>query len=111
MPLKIASFLLTLIVDLAAGAIIFFMMLIAMNGYSESDAQLGLLAYIILAVITSIAMGVGSVIAVGLLIKREFSSIIAGLTAVPVFAIVGIVIEIVSSLIGIGIAEFVRVNY
>ena len=45
------------------------------------------------------------------MVRRRFSAAVAVLTAVPAFSAIGIVLEIVSSLIGVGIAEFVRVNY
>ena len=39
------------------------------------------------------------------------SPVISALISVAVFSVVGIGLQIVSSLIGVGIAEFVRVNY
>lgn len=111
MAVRITAFLLTMIANLIAGVVIFFMVLIAMNGFSESDAQWGLGGYIILAVIVSILMGIGAVLLVHLLLKKKFSPPVSALIAIPVFSIVGIGLEVVCSLIGIGIAEYVRVNY
>lgn len=111
MGTKIAAFVVTLMVNLIIGAVTLFMMLVAMNGYSESDAQWGLLAYIVLAAVTSLLMAVGAVLLAGKLLKRQFSPIAAILISVPLFSIAGIVLKIVCSLIGIGTAEYVRVNY
>ena len=111
MAYKAAAFLITFILNLIAGAVIFFMMLIAMNGYHESDAQWGLGAYIVLAFIGTMVMSTGAVLAVGLLTKRLYSPVKAALIAIAVFSIIGVVLKIVFSLIGIGVAEFVRVNY
>ena len=111
MPLKVTAFTLTLIFNIFACAVILFMMLIGMNGYSESDAQWGLIAYVVLAVVISVLMSAGAVLLVRTMVRKQFSPTISVLTAVPAFSAIGVVLELVSSLIGVGIAEFVRVNY
>lgn len=111
MTSKITAFLITFLLNLIAGAVIFFMMLIAMNGYHESDAQWGLGAYIVLAFIGTIVMSTAAVLTVGWLIKRQYSAVKAALIAIPVFSIIGVILKIVFSLFGVGVAEFVRLNY
>ena len=111
MAAKITAFLTTLLLNIASGIVILFMMLVAMNGFSGSDAEWGLGAYILLAVLASILMSVGAALLVHIFLIRQFSAVVSALIAIPVFTIVGIVIEVVCSLIGIGIAEYVRVNY
>lgn len=111
MAAKITAFLLTFLLNIAAGIVILFMMLVAMNGLSGSDAEWGLGAYILFAVLASIVTSVGAVLLVHILLKRQFSAVVSTLIAIPIFTVVGIVIEIVCSLIGIGIADYVRVNY
>ncbi len=111
MPSKIAAFLITLIVNVIVGAVIFFMMLIAMNGYNGSDAEWGLIVYIGLGAVTAILMSIGAAVLVHILLKKQFSALVSVLIAVPVFSIVGAALEMVCCGIGIGIAEYVRVNY
>lgn len=111
MTAKIVAFVITLLVNIAAGVIVFFFMLLAMNGFSESDATYGLVAYIALAVLVSFLMATLAVFAVRALIKREFSGAVSGLIAVPIFSIVGVGLKIVCSVVGVLIAEFVRTNY
>jgi len=101
----------TFVINIAAGIVILFTMLVAMNGYSGSDAEWGLGAYIILALIISLSMSLGAFLLTGRLLKKQFPSVASVLIAIAVFAIAGVVLKIVSSLIGIGVAEFVRVNY
>ena len=108
---KIIAALLTFLANIAAGVVIFFMMLVAMNGVSGSDAEYGLGVYIVLALIISLAMSLGAFLIVGLLLKKQCSPSLSVVIAVPIFVIVGIVLKIVSSLIGIGVADYVRVNY
>jgi hypothetical protein len=111
MASKIAAFLLTLIINTIVAVFIFFMMLVIMNGFSESDAEWGLIAYVVLAAVTAILTSIGAVVLSHLLQKKQFSPVMSTLIAVPVFAIVGVIVEIVCSIAGVGIAEFVRVNY
>jgi O-antigen/teichoic acid export membrane protein len=111
MGAKIAALLVTLTAGLAGGVAILFFMLVAMNGYSESDATWGLGIYILLALVASVSMGFVAFFVTGRLIKREFSSVIASLITIAIFSLVGFGLEIVSSLIGVGIAEFVRVKF
>ena len=100
-----------LISNIAAGVVILFMLLIAMNGYSESDSAWGDGAYILLALIVALVMGVGALFFVSFLIKRQLTPAVSLLIAIPVFSIVGIMIETVCSLIGVGVAEFVRLQF
>ena len=111
MAAKIIACLLTLILNIAAGVAIFVMMLVVMNGFHECDAEWGLGAYIILAVIVSIVMSVGALLLVQFLLKKQFSAVVSALIAIAVFSVVGIGLKIVCSGIGIAIAEYVRVNY
>jgi ABC-type transport system involved in multi-copper enzyme maturation permease subunit len=87
------------------------MMLIVMNGYSGSDAQWWLLTYIILAVVAAILMGIGSAVFTSSLLKKQFTAAVSVVIAVLVFGLAGAILEIVGSVIGIGVAEYVRVNY
>ena len=111
MTAKIATFVITLLINIAAGVVVFFFMLLAMNGYSESDANYGLVAYIALAILVSFLMATFAVIVVRALLKREFSGVVSGLIAIPTFSVVGIGLKIVCSVVGVLVAEFVRTNY
>jgi len=93
---KLIAFLLTVLVLLAAGTVVFFMMLVAMNGFSESDAIWGLGVYVVLTLLVTVAMGTGGV---------------SCLIAVPVFSLIGMVCEVIGSLIGVALAEIVRRNF
>lgn len=108
---KIIAAVLTLIADLVAGLVILFTMLLAMNGYSESDAMWGLISYAALTAAVLILMSVGSFILTAAMIRKQYSPIVAVLISAPAFTVLGVVLEIASSLIGVGVAEFVRVNH
>lgn len=108
---KIVSFGLTMLVNLAAGVLLFFGLLLAMNGYSESDGTYGIVAYIVLAVAVTLLMSGLAALTTHLLQKREFRAWSAVLISVLIFAFAGAVLKFVSSLIAVGIAEYVRVNF
>ena len=111
MPAKVISSIVTLLINIAAAIIILVAMLLAMNGYSESDAAWGLGAFAILAFIISVTMSIGAFVAAKIFLKKQFSPTVASLISIPTFSVIGIGLEIVGSLIGVGVAEFVRVNF
>jgi len=108
---KIIAFLVTLILNIAIGMAVFFFMLLAMNGFSESDANYGFVTYIVLAILVSLSMASLAAVAVHLLMKRSFRPITASLISIGLFTVAGIVLKVVCSIIGVLIADFVRTNY
>ena len=111
MAAKITAFLITMLFNAAAGIAVFFGMLLAMNGFSESDAQYGIIAYIAAAIIVTIMMSSAAAFLVHFLLKRQFSGAVSAIIAIPVFSILGVGLKVGCSVIGVIIAEFVRVNY
>ena len=110
MPAKTLTALVTLLINIAIGVVVFFFMLLTMNGYSESDATYGLGSYIVLALIVSLLMSLCAAVLVHFLMKRKFRGWTAALIAIPIFSIVGAVLKVVCSIIGVAVAEYVRVN-
>ena len=108
---KIFAFLITLVINLAVGVAVFLFMLLAMNGFSESDANYGFVAYIFLAVLVSLLMSSLAAAAVHLLMKRDFRALSASLIGIGSFTFLGIVLKVVCSIIGVLVADVVRTNY
>ena len=111
MAAKLSAFLMTLLINVAVGIAVFFFMLLAMNGFNESDANYGVGAYIVLALLVSLIMSAGAALTAHLFMKRGFSGIAAAAIAIPIFSILGGGLKIVCSVIGVLIADYVRVNY
>ena len=84
MAAKIAALMVTLAAGLAAGVAILFFMLVAMNGYSEGDATWGLGAYVVLAFVANISMGLAAYFVTGRLIKREYGPVVASLITITI---------------------------
>lgn len=111
MSAKLAAFFITVVANVMIGVVVFFFMLLAMNGFSESDANYGLGTFIVLAILVSVGMGTAALLTVHFLMNREFRGWVAALIAIPGFSIVGGGLKIVCSIVGVLIADFVRVNY
>ena len=111
MSAKIIAALITLLINIIAGVIIFFFLLLAMNGYGESDAMYGLGVYVVLALFVSLLMAACAATAVHVLMKRKFSAVSAAFIGVPIFCVIGAVLKLVCSIIGVAVAEYVRVNW
>ena len=99
------------LISVVIGVIVLFIMLIAMNGFSESDANWGFGAFILLTLLFSASLGFLAFIVCGALIKRGFKPFVSALIAVPMSSIVAVGLEVAASAAGIAIAEYVRVNY
>ncbi len=111
MTAKIAAFVITLLINIAIGVVVLSILVISLNGFSARSGQAALITYIVLAVVVTISMSLGAFLLTGYLIRREFSSAVAALIAVPAFSVVGVVLKVVCVFIAILIAEFVRVNF
>ncbi len=111
MAIKITAFFITLLLNVAAGVALFFFMMLAMNGFSESDATYGFIAFIVLALMVTILTSSGAAYLVHVLQKRKFHGAVAALIAVPIFSFIGVGLKIGCSIIGVLIAEYVRVNH
>ena len=110
MTAKIVAFLLTLFINIAVGVVVFFFMLLAMNGFSESDVSYGLGTYIVLAVLVSLAMASAALILVSFLLKKLYRSWIAVMISVSIFSITGAGLKIVCSMIGVLVTDFVSTH-
>lgn len=111
MSAKIAAFFITLLVNVVIGVVVFFFMLLAMNGFHESDATYGFVTYIVLALLVSLTMSAGASFAVHVLLRREFRGWVSALIAIPIFSVIGGVLKIACSFIGVLVADYVRLNY
>jgi hypothetical protein len=108
---KLVAFFVTFLINIAIGVVVFFFLLIAMNGYSESDATYGLGSYVALALIVSLLMSAAAAFTTHVLVKREFRPVIAAVISIGMFSVIGAGLKLVCSIIGVAIAEYFRAKY
>jgi hypothetical protein len=111
MGTKIAAFIITALINFVVGVVGVFAILLAMNGFSESDGTWGLAAYLLLALSVTVAMGGLAVLITQKLLKREFRAAVAVLIAVTVGSILGAGLKFICIIIGLLVANYVRVNW
>lgn len=107
--MKIIAFILSAALQLAAAAAGFLFLLLALNGYSESQATPGLMFYIVAIIASAVALGFASAsIANRLVQKRSFSKPGATALAVVGVAIAGWLVLVLVGILAVVIAEVVR---
>jgi hypothetical protein len=89
MAAKVITAVIVFLLNVAAGVVGFFFLMLALNGFHESEANYGMGAYIILSFVGSVAMTVAAFLTVSWLLKKEYQPIVAALIAIPIFVIVG----------------------
>jgi hypothetical protein len=106
---RVIVFILTALIQLAAAAAGFLLLLLGMNGYSERQATPGLILYIALGVGSALGLGLASSFVVKRLIeRRSFGALAASATAVLGSSALGGLVLVVSFFAAIVLAEVVR---
>ncbi len=107
--IKIAAFIITAGLVGAVSIYIGLFVLVALNGFSESDGGPGILLYLVWAFLGVIISGVLSVLAVYYLAeKKEFNIIVSGLISIVIFIIFGVLFNIVGGIAGVLFADALR---
>lgn len=107
--MKTATFLITALGNIAVGAVLFFFLLLALNGFSGKQAELSLIFYIVCVLIVSLIAAILGFLSAGLLAeKKSFKPWLAALAAIAVFIIVGAAINFVGLIVAVFLAEASR---
>ena len=107
--MKFIPFTITGLVNIGIGVVLLFVLLLSLNGYSEQQATLGLILFIVWVLLVSLVTAFLSVVATNFLTtKTSMNFSIAALISVFVFVIVGIVFEIIGCFISIFVTEGLR---
>ena len=96
--------------NLAAAVLILFVLLLALNGYSESDAFYGLAAFATLALAALIFSVFAAVVAARLLFRRGWGSWAGGAVASLCGVLLGCLTQLAGAVIAVALAEVAR-NY
>ena len=111
MKAKPLAAIVTLLISVVLAVVVLFFLLVAMNGYSESDAEPALAVYVVLALVSAVLAAVAAAWFVGLLARRKFVPASSAVIAVPIATALGAALIVVSALMGLVIAEYMRVSY
>lgn len=107
--MKIAAFLITALANLGVGFVLFFFLIIALNSYSGSQAEPGLILFIVWTLLFSLAMAVLSVLAINYLTKKKsLSRLTAAIISVVVFIFAGGTLNFIGIFAAIGLIEALR---
>lgn len=107
--MKIIVFIANALIQLVAAAVGFLMLLIGLNGFSERQAEPGLLLYIILAVVSALGLGAASVFtAQRLAAKTSLGKFGASAISVLGLAVIGVAILMIGFFAAILLAEALR---
>ena len=107
--MRIIVFIVVAVVQLVAAAFGFLLLLLGLNGFSERQATPGLVFYIVVAVASSVGLGVAGAMAVKwLAVRRGAHALVAALVAVVGSSVLGLVILGAGFLGAVVLAEIMR---
>lgn len=107
--MRIIVFILNALIQLAAAAAGFILLLLGMNGFGERDATPGLYLYIAVNLAGAAALGLGSAFVAGRLVKkRAYSGLAASAVAVLGFSVLGGLVLVVSFFAALIVADTMR---
>jgi len=107
--MKVAIFLATALGNIGIGIMLFFTLLLSLNGYSGNQAEMGLILFTIWVLLFSIgAAGCAYLSANFLITKKSLSRIIASLVSVLIFVVTGAILNFVGMVAAIVLTEALR---
>ena len=107
--MRVIVFSIVAVVQMALAAFGLFVLLVGLNGYSERQATPGLIAYVVLCLVTIPGMGaVGAVAARSLVERKSFGKAGASVGAIMGVSILGVGILVVGVIGAFVMAEVLR---
>jgi len=107
--MKLIPFMITGLMNIGVGVVLFFLLLLGMNGYSEQQATPGLITFIIWVLLVSLLTAILSVVTTNFFTtKKSMNFWVAALISIFVFVIIGVVFDIIGLFISIFVTEALR---
>ena len=107
--MRVIVFLVVAVVQSAAGAFGFLMLLLGLNGFSEREATPGLGLYIVLGVGSALGLGLAAALAAGWLVTRkQMGGFGAAVIAVAGSSVVGVAVLFAGFLAAVMLASFMH---
>lgn len=109
MAAKIIALSIIVLLNIGAGIILFFSLILGLNGYHETDAQWGIYTFLGGAFIITILMGAGGFLLTKYLIEsKNLNAALSVFLAAFLFVLIGIVAKIVLLFGSVFLADAVR---
>ena len=109
--MRITVFILTAILELAAGVFGFLVLLLGLNGYSERQATPSLIFYIVFCLAGSLIVSfLGTIAAKTIVNKGWLAKPGAAIVSIISMSIIGVVLVVAAISFGFILAEFLRVT-
>ncbi len=106
---KVVIFLVTALGNIGIGIMLFFFLLLSLNGYSEKQAEPGLILFIIWVLLFSAVAAVCAVLSANFLTnKKSLSWIAASLVSILIFIVIGAILNFVGTVVAIVLTEVLR---
>jgi len=109
--MKTASGIITFVLLLGAGCAFFFFLLLALNGFSEREANTALVFYSIWILFFAVIFGIASFFATKFLLAKAFNAILALTLSIVVASGIGALMDFGGLIIGTLIASEIRNSY
>jgi hypothetical protein len=107
--MKFIPFAITGLVNIGIGILLFFFLLLGLNGYSEKQAMPGLIIFIAWVILVSLLSGVLSIFATDFLVnKKAINFWISSLMSTLIFVVVGGAFNVVGWFVSLFITEALR---
>lgn len=107
--MKILAFIITALANIGIGVVFLFFLLIALNGYSERQANPGLILFIVWVLLFSLITAISSFLTTGWMEKKKsFSPMVAALGSILTFVAIGVGINFIGIFAAIILIEALR---
>lgn len=107
--MQILNFFITAIINIGIACVVGFFLLIILNGFSDSQANPGLILYVAWTLLTALIAAALSVLAAKYLIgKKSFRPFSAIAISAPIFIIVGGIVSVVGMFAAVILIEALR---
>ncbi len=106
---KVVIFLITALGNIGIGIMLFFFLLLSLNGYSEKQAKPGLILFIIWVLLFSAAAAACAVLSANFLTtKKSLNWLAASLVSILIFVVIGAILNFVGTIAAIFLTEALR---
>ena len=107
--MKAATFIITALANIGIGFVLFFVLLLSLNGFAGGEAAPGLILFVLWAALCSLAAAVLSFMSAKYLTEKKFfNPLLAALSAIVFFVVVGAAVNFVGVIAAVFLTSAMR---